>query len=164
MRAKSSDEASPRGISSPTSTLGENNIVRIVADANVLLSAVLGGRARLILQHPAVTEVLTAEQTLAEVEEYAGVLARRKLLDEDLVLLAVAALPVTVVARPAYASAPSKASKRIGGRDPNDVDILALAISFAIPLWSNDKDFKNTGVEWCTTEDLLRQLGIIKAS
>ncbi len=136
--------------------------MRIVADANVLLSAVLGGRAKLILEHPAVTEVLTAEPTIAEVQEYAGLLARKKLLDEDLVLLAVAALPVTVVARPAHASALSEASRRIAGRDPNDVDILALAISLDLPLWSNDKDFKNAGVDWYTTEDLLRQLGIIK--
>lgn len=136
--------------------------MRIVAGANVLLSAVLGGRARLILQHSSVTEVLTAEPTLGEVQEYAGVLARKKLLDEDLILLAVAALPVTVVARPAYASALSEAARRIAGRDPNDVDILALAISQDLPVWSNDKDFKNTSVDWYTTEDLLRQLGIIK--
>jgi hypothetical protein len=33
--------------------------VRLAADANVLLSAVLGGRARDILLHPEVTEIVT---------------------------------------------------------------------------------------------------------
>jgi len=50
--------------------------VKIAADANALLSAVLGGRANLILQHPEVDEVFTAEETLDEVQEYAAGLAR----------------------------------------------------------------------------------------
>jgi predicted nucleic acid-binding protein len=52
--------------------------VKIAADANVLLSAVLGGRANLILQHPEVEEILTSEETLDEVKEYALGLARKK--------------------------------------------------------------------------------------
>ena len=45
--------------------------MKIAADANALLSAVLGGRANLILQHPEVEEILTAKETLDEVQEYA---------------------------------------------------------------------------------------------
>ena len=45
--------------------------MKLVADANVLLAAVLGGQAKTVLQHPEIDEVLTAEATLAEVEEYA---------------------------------------------------------------------------------------------
>jgi len=136
--------------------------VRLVADANVLLAAVLGGRAKLVLDHPDVTEVLTAGETLGEVQEYAGSLARKKRLAEDLVLLAVATLPVTVVEREDYAASISEASRRIGKRDPKDVEILALAIALRVPLWSNDKDVEGTGVELYTTEDLLRQFGIIE--
>ncbi len=137
--------------------------MRLAADANVLLSAVLGGRARLILESPHVAEILTVGRVLDEVWEYAGLLARKKRLAEDLVLLAVAALPVTVVERDEYAGALSEASRRIARRDPNDVDILALAISFKIPIWSNDKDFQNTGVDMFTTEALFRRLGIVQA-
>lgn len=135
--------------------------MKIAADANALLSAVLGGRARLILQHPQVEEVLTAEETLDEVQEYAPVLARKKRLHEDLVLLAVATLPVTAIERKIYASGMAEASRRIGQRDPDDVPILALALTLHVPLWSNDKDFRGAGVEWYTTERLLRRLRII---
>jgi len=137
--------------------------VKIAADANVLLSAVLGGRAKLILQHPEVDEVLTAEDTLDEVQEYAPVLARKKHLHEDLVLLAVATLPVTVIERKNYASGIAEASRRIGQRDPDDIPILALALTLNVPLWSNDKDFEDAGVEWYTTETLLRRLRIVDA-
>ena len=134
--------------------------MRLAADANVLLSAVLGGRARLILECPQVDEVLTIEQVMAEVEEYAGFLARKKHLAEDLVLLAVSALPVAVVARAAYADAIPEAKKRIGQRDPDDTELLALALAFELPAWSNDKDFEGTGVRWLTTKNLLRQLDL----
>lgn len=66
--------------------------MRLVADANVLLSAVLGGRARLVLENSEVQEVLTAEVTFAEVQEYAIQLAKKKRLSDDLVLLTVATL------------------------------------------------------------------------
>ena len=134
--------------------------MRLAADANVLLSAVLGGRARLILECPQVDEVLTVEQIMAEVEEYAVFLARKKHLAEDLVLLAVSALPVAVVARSAYAEAIPEAKKRIGQRDPDDIELLALALAFDLPVWSNDKDFEGTGIRWLTTEKLLGQLDL----
>jgi predicted nucleic acid-binding protein len=134
--------------------------VRLAADANVLLSAVLGGRAKRIPLHPEVEVIVTAETTFQEVQEYAAELARKKHLSLDLVLLAVATLPVKVVAREDYAAAISKAEKRMGKRDPDDIDILALAIHLGIPVWSNDNDFEDAGVEWYTTAQLLKRLGI----
>ena len=136
--------------------------MRLAADANVLLSAVLGGRARLILESTEIQEVLTAEATLAEVEEYALVLAQKKRLRSDLVLLAVAALPVTVVNRSAYSKSLPEAMRLIGKRDPDDIDLLALALRFQIPIWSNDCDFENLGVDLFTTEGMLRRLKFIK--
>lgn len=132
--------------------------MRLAADANVLLSAVLGGRARAVLEHPNVEEVFTAETTLAEVQEYASVLARKKHLPVDVVLLAVATLPVTVIDPSVYAGCLSEARQRIGRRDPDDVDILALALHFGLPIWSNDNDFEAAGVEWYTTAGLLAKL------
>lgn len=136
--------------------------MRLAADANVMLAAILGGRARLILASPKVDEVLTTEPTLAEVQEYAAVLAERKRLSADLLLLAVASLPVTVVPQKDYASRLAEARRRIGRRDPDDVPLLALALKLDIPVWSNDKDFADVGVDCYTTEDLLRELGFLK--
>lgn len=123
--------------------------MRLAADANVLLSAVLDGRAKAILLHPDVEEVVTAESVFHEVQEYASSLARKKRLSLDIVLLAVATLPLRVVAHEEYATAVPEAKKRIGKRDPDDTELLALAIQFEIPVWSNDNDFEDTGVE-CT--------------
>jgi predicted nucleic acid-binding protein len=134
--------------------------VKLVADANVLLSAVLGGRAKVVLSHPKIEGIFTTEVTLSEVEEYVILLARKRRLSLDTLLLAVATLPVAVVERETYARAVVQARRLIGQRDPDDIEILALALHLKIPLWSNDNDFRDTGVEWYTTAELLQRLGI----
>jgi predicted nucleic acid-binding protein len=131
--------------------------VRLVADANVLLAALLGGRAKAVLPHPEI-ELSTPEATFAEIQEYALILARKRRLPLDTMLLALAALPVSVVEREVYADALPQARKRIAQRDPDDVDVLALALHMRVPLWTNDNDFEGTGIEWYTTAELLRKL------
>lgn len=132
--------------------------MKLAADANVLLSALIGGQAMRVLRHPDVEEILTTEATLAEVQEYAGQLAQKRRLDVDVVLLAAATLPVTMVPRTVYASSLAEGRKRIGRRDPDDVELLALAIHLKLPVWSNDSDFEKTGVVWYTTASLLAAL------
>ena len=134
--------------------------MKLVADANVLLSAVLGGRAKVVLSHPKIEGIFTTEVTLSEVEEYVILLARKRRLSLDTLLLAVATLPVSVVERETYARAVVQARRLIGQRDPDDIEILALALHLKIPLWSNDNDFRDTGVEWYTTAELPQRLGI----
>jgi len=133
--------------------------VKLVADANVLLSAVLGGRAGAVLEHPLVEEILTTDVTLAEVQEYAPQLAKRKRLALDVILMAVAALPVTVVEQAVYRASLPEARRRMARRDPDDVEILALALHSGLPVWSNDNDFTEAGVQWFTTANLLMKLG-----
>ena len=131
--------------------------MRLVADANVLLAAIIGGRAKLVFEHSAIEEVLTAEATFAEVEEYAAVLAKHKRLSLDALLLVMAALPVTIVEKSSYTPVLRRARKLIS-RDPDDVDILALALHLRLPIWSNDNDFEGLGIEWYTTAELLKRL------
>jgi len=134
--------------------------VRLVADANVLLSAVIGGRASLALRHDKIEQVFTPSAAYDEVFEYLPSLAKKKRLDLDTLLLACAALPVTIVEGSEYEGKLPAAKRRIGKRDPDDVDVLALALHLNVAVWSNDNDFENTGVEWHTTAELLKMLGI----
>jgi len=122
---------------------------------------VLGGRAKAILQHPDIEEVVTAEPTFVEVQEYATQLARKKRLSPDVVLLSVATLPVIVVERSDYSKELAEAERRIAHRDPDDVDLLALALHLNIPVWSNDNDFEDAGVELYTTGQLIEKLKIV---
>jgi predicted nucleic acid-binding protein len=137
--------------------------VKIAADANALLSSVIGGRARLVLNQPEIEEVVTTEATFAEVREYALLLGRKKKLTPDALLLAVAALPVSIVAPEVYEGSMAEARRLIEWRDPDDVEILALTLQLKVPLWSNDNDFEGCGIERLTTAELLRTLGIFEA-
>jgi predicted nucleic acid-binding protein len=136
--------------------------VKIAADANVLLSAVIGGRARLVLTHPEIEELVTTEATFAEVREYALLLGRKKKLAPDTILLTVAALPVSIISSEVYEDKMAEARKLIGGRDPDDIGILALTLFMKIPLWSNDNDFEGCGIERLTTAEILSKLGIFE--
>jgi predicted nucleic acid-binding protein len=136
--------------------------VKIAADANVLLSAVIGGRARLVLTHPEIEEVVTTEETFAEVREYAVLLGRKKKLAPDTILLTIAALPISIISPEIYAGAMDEARKLIGRRDPDDIEILALTLHMNIPLWSNDNDFEDCGIVRLTTAQILRKLGIFE--
>lgn len=136
--------------------------MKLAADANILLSSLIGGRAKFALQHPQIHEIFTTEHTFAEVEEYAPILSRQKRLPSDILLLAVAALPVTIVSRTEYVKSIAEATKRIGARDRDDIDLLALALHFRVPIWSNDRDFEGLNIELFTTERLLRDLRIIE--
>ncbi len=120
--------------------------MRLAADADV------------VLEHPGVESVVTTAVTFEEVQEYAGHLAQKKRLDLELVLLAVATLPVAIVAREEYKDALPRARRKIGKRDPDDVEILALAMHLGWPLWSNDNDFEVARIEWYTTAELLQRL------
>jgi len=87
--------------------------VKLAADANVLLSARLGGRAKWILNHPSVETVVTAETTF---QEDVSQFAKKKRLAVDLALLTMAALPVEIAGRGSrrrYATA----ARAFGDRD-----------------------------------------------
>lgn len=142
-----------------TSKPGEQPVAAVAADANVLLSAVLGHAALRVFT---VTEVgvLTTHGVLQEVREYLPLIAEKydvlpEALEGQLRLLAVREC------EPAeYAAKLGAARRAIARRDPHDVDLLALALAFGIPVWSNDSDFEDAGVEWYTTARLLRRLGV----
>src|SRR5262249_58757871 len=110
------------------------DVVKLVADADVLLAAVRGGRAKAVIEHPEVTEVFTTDITLAEVQEYSIQLAQKNDLSLEVVQLAAATIPVRVVERSVYQESIPEAKRRIARRDPDDVELLALALHLALPV------------------------------
>lgn len=131
---------------------------RLVVDANPILSALIGGRARDLLVAPVDTLFFTTEQTLAEVREYLPRLAARHNLDPQLLSATLVTIPLEVRARGSYAGKIAEASRRLAQRDPEDVDLLALALELGAPVWTNDRDFAGIGVEVWTTAELLALL------
>ncbi|MCC6741200.1 MAG: PIN domain nuclease [Planctomycetia bacterium] len=134
-------------------------VALVVADANVLLSAIVGGAAATVFAAPGLT-VHVAEPTLDEVARYASSMAARKGLDAGIVALALAAPPATVHPAASYVGSLAEAARRLRGRDVDNADVLALALHLDAPVWSNDHDFDGTGIEVHTTARLLKRLGL----
>ncbi len=67
-------------------------------------------------------------------------------------------LPLSIHSPESYARHFESARERLVSRDPDDAHPLALTLS--LPLWSNDSDLAEVGVDWYTTARLLKILSI----
>lgn len=132
--------------------------MRLAADANVLLSAILGHAAFRAIDEGNV-EPVTTLKTLEEVREHLPVFAETSGLDEETLGENLEALGVLAYGPRKYRRRLPAARRLIEARDPDDVDLLALALTLKVPIWTHDRDFEGVGVETCTTAQLLAKLG-----
>jgi len=133
-------------------------IAAVVADANVLLSAVVGKAALRVIEDHDVA-VHATRFNGEEVEEYLPRLAAKYGLPEDLVQLQWRLLPVVLHSESEYAERLPEALQQLRERDPEDAHALALAWTLKLPLWSNDRGLEGQAVKRYTTARLLRALG-----
>jgi predicted nucleic acid-binding protein len=138
---------------------GEKAAGRIAADANVLLSAVTGRAALKVFTHSSL-EVVSTSLNIKEVREYLPFMADKYGIAVELLESQFQLLAIQEYNPKDYHGSLAMARKKIGKRDPDDVDLLALALELKIPIWSNDGDFEGTGIEWYPTAQLLKRLGL----
>jgi predicted nucleic acid-binding protein len=129
----------------------------VVADANVLLSAVVGKAAlRVFTEYDVVVHV--AQFNTEEVAEYLPHLAKKYGLHVELAELQWKLLPLHIHPLGDYRSRLQRAIADLKHRDQEDAHALALGRSLALPIWSNDRDFDNLDVDCYSTARLLRVL------
>ncbi len=129
----------------------------VVADANVLLSAAIGKAALKVFTEHRI-EIHATEFNVAEVEEYLPLLASRYRLLAEEVYLHWRVLPIQTHSETDYAFELEAAHRDLARRDPEDAHPLALARALELPLWSNDRDLQNLGVDCYPTALLLSML------
>jgi predicted nucleic acid-binding protein len=138
---------------------GEKAAGQIAADANVLLSAATGRAALKVFTHSHL-EVVSTSLNIKEVWEYLPVMASKYHISLELLESQFQLLAVREYEPKDYQGSLAMAHRKMGKRDPDDIDLLALSLELEIPLWSNDSDFSGTGIEWYTTAQLLKKLGL----
>jgi len=129
----------------------------VVADANVLLSAVIGKAAQKIFSEHDL-KVHTSEFNAGEVREYLPVMAGKYALPVNLVLLRWRLLPLIIHPASEYAGHYKKALEDIKNRDAEDAHAPALARALGYPLWTNDRHLAKFDVPCYTTARLLKTL------
>ncbi len=133
------------------------SIEKLAVDANPILSAVIGGNARVIFLTADHVSVYTTLFNFREVEKYIPVLASKRNLHLDDLYLALSTLPLIVCDIEFYRNALGKARTMIEKRDPDDVHLLSLALKLSCPIWSNDRDFEGL-IRVYSTLDLISKL------
>jgi predicted nucleic acid-binding protein len=129
----------------------------VVADANVLLSAALGKAAlRVFSEHR--IPVHTTRFNADEVIEYLPRLSSKYEVPLELLQLQWKLLPLQIHGPEAYAHQMEEAIRLLAARDPEDAHPLALARTLSLPIWSNDSDLANLGVDCYPTARLLKLL------
>ena len=128
---------------------------KLVVDANPILSALMGGQARRIFFESGIMEFAVPGAVLEEVRRYVPRLAMRLNVGHEFLHYALDLLPLTAYSSGTYRRAVSEAKRQIAKRDPNDVDVVALAITLTRMVWTNDRDFEVAKVQRVTTAELL---------
>jgi len=120
--------------------------VHIVVDANIIMSALLGGKPSAILfDHK--FQFVTTEFTIGEVEKYFPRLEKKIGVSQKAIKSALEKLPLRVYGAGFYEDQAKEAETMIGDIDEKDVDVLALALRLKTYVWSQDKDFERCGYE-----------------
>ena len=132
-------------------------IAGVVADANVLLSAVVGKAALRVFTEFDVT-VHVAQFNADEVAEYLPHMAGKYELPVEFVEMQWKLLPLRIHPADDYRRHLRKAITDLKDRDPEDAHALALSRALDLPIWSNDRDLSGTDVQCYTTARLLRIL------
>ena len=107
---------------------------RLVVDANPILSALIGGKARQIFFEAAIQGFAVPAAVVEEVRTHLPPLALKVGVRVRFFEYAQELLPLTSYAPKAYQQHLSEARRRIGRRDTDDVDALALTLRLGIRL------------------------------
>jgi predicted nucleic acid-binding protein len=127
----------------------------IVVDANILIRAVLGRRARQLMEKYSLKEIrfFAPDVAFDDAERYLPLLLKKRGKSETDIAASLDYLRTLIepVDRELYAIFENEARERMHGRDEDDWPVLASALSLGCGIWTEDADFFGTGVAVWTT-------------
>jgi predicted nucleic acid-binding protein len=127
----------------------------LVLDANILIRAVLGSRVlSLLCKYAEHVEFLAPDTAFEEARKWLPEILERRQVP---VAPAIASLDrvaclVQTVESELYSRYEMIARQRIDKRDEDDWPVLATALAFECPIWTEDTDFFGCGVATWTTD------------
>lgn len=127
----------------------------LVADANILVRAVLGRRVREVIEtYAGEVSFFVPESAYAEAEEHLAALVIKRGGDPEKALALLRSLGrlVELIGSEVYGEFEAEARERLGRRDPEDWPILASALALGCPIWTEDTDFFGCGVATWTSD------------
>ena len=127
----------------------------IVLDANILIRAVLGNKVRnLLLDFHEIVDFLVPDICLKDAEKYLPIIFEKRSIPPELGMQVLSDLQciIKIIDESIYQQYAMEAKLRIRNRDVNDWPIIATAMTFACPIWTEDQDFFGSGISIWTTD------------
>jgi predicted nucleic acid-binding protein len=127
----------------------------LVLDANILIRAVLGKRVRAILvQYGNRVRFVAPEAAFSEAEEHLPTILGKRGTTVAIGMTVFGAVGKVVqsIGHDTYATFEKNSKRRLAKRDIDDWPVLATAMVFNCPVWTEDRDFFGTGVAIWTTD------------
>ncbi len=126
----------------------------IVIDANIMVRCILGKKVAKIMEEVEhIAHLLSPDVCFDDVKKYVPALAQKRgipprLIDDGLKNLEQI---IDLVPPHYYEQRELEAKERLKNRDIHDWPILATALLFQCPVWTEDQDFFGTGIPTWTS-------------
>jgi predicted nucleic acid-binding protein len=127
----------------------------LVLDANILIRAVLGSKVRnLLISFSHSVEFFTPDVCMEDAEKYLPILFKKRSLSSEPALEVLSHLKrlLQIVDKNIYQEHAIEAQQRIKNRDFHDWPVVATALTFNSPIWTEDQDFFGSGLSTWTTD------------
>jgi len=142
----------------------------IVLDANILIRAILGRRARQLIEsyHDQSARFFAPDVAFHDAKKYLPIIFKRRGKPYTDLSPSLADLRniIETVTPELYNIFEADSRQRLRGRDESDWPVLASALGLGCPIWTEDADFFGTGVAVWTTNRveifLKQQAGALK--
>ncbi|STX81583.1 Predicted nucleotide-binding protein [Legionella busanensis] len=127
----------------------------IVLDANILIRSVLGEAVRnIIIQYHEKIDFFVPDVCLMDAVKYIPQIFEKRNMPSKpaMALLEKLKTLFNIVDKEIYMQYSHDAKERMKARDINDWPIVATALTFSCPIWTEDKDFFGSGMPTWTTD------------
>lgn len=126
----------------------------LVLDANIIIRAVLGNTVRqYLLTFSETVDFFTPDICIDEVQRHLPTIFEKRKISPQIPLQVLSHIQklLQVVDSSLYQEREFEAKQRIMDRDLNDWPVVAAALLFNCPIWTEDKDFFGVGISVWTT-------------
>lgn len=127
----------------------------MIVDANILIRAVLGNKVRqLLTTFSDSVEFLTPDVCIEDAQKYLPIIFEKRAVPIAPALEVLERLKclLNAVDKSIYQEQAAEAKQRIKSRDLHDWPIIATALLFNSPIWTEDQDFFGSGIAVWTTD------------
>lgn len=127
----------------------------LVLDANIIIRAVLGEKVRQhLLTYSETVDFFTPDICIQDAQKYLPIIFEKRGIASSIALDVFSHIKkiLQIIDKNIYDERASDAQQRMRGRDLDDWPVVATALLFNCPIWTEDKDFFGVGIPVWTTD------------